>query len=248
MADTCVRHIGDVQKTIDTAKVDERTKVGDVLDHTFADLANFQFGQQFLLCVGSFFFDQATTADNDVTTLLVDFKYFTLNDSSNVIADIARTANVDLTGRQEYRHTNVDQQTTFDLACTSTGDDVVFFDFGDYIDPVDDVIGFSLGYSDQAMRIVGATHFVFNIFDEDFDRLANFGSVVVFFPLATADSAFAFEAYVYYNGFAVDANNFAVDDFVDFKLWKFYAFGRLIYFFPTLRKQIVELLGNCVVF
>ena len=38
-------HIGDVQQTIDTAQVDERTEVGDVLDHTFADLANFQFAR-----------------------------------------------------------------------------------------------------------------------------------------------------------------------------------------------------------
>jgi hypothetical protein len=46
MADAFPAHVGDVQQTIDTTQVDERTEVGDVLDHTLADLTNFQFAHQ----------------------------------------------------------------------------------------------------------------------------------------------------------------------------------------------------------
>jgi hypothetical protein len=37
MADAFPTHVGDVQQTIDTAEVDERAEVGDVLDDTLAD-------------------------------------------------------------------------------------------------------------------------------------------------------------------------------------------------------------------
>ena len=57
LGDACVRHVGNVQQTVDAAKINKRTKVSDVLDHTFADLANFQFGHQFLLSVGTLFLD-----------------------------------------------------------------------------------------------------------------------------------------------------------------------------------------------
>ena len=43
MANAFPAHIGDVQQTIDTAQVDERTEVGDVLDDTFAELTDFEF-------------------------------------------------------------------------------------------------------------------------------------------------------------------------------------------------------------
>ena len=94
-----VRHVSNVQQTVDAAKINKRTKVSDILDHTFADLTNFQFGHQFLLSVSTFFFDQRTTADNDVTTLFVDLENLTLNDAADVFADVARTTDVDLACR-----------------------------------------------------------------------------------------------------------------------------------------------------
>ena len=91
-----MRHVGNVQQTVDAAKINKRTKVGDVLDQTFADLTDFQFCHQLLLAVCTFFFDQRTTRDNDVTALSINLQHFTLNDATNVIADVAGTADVDL--------------------------------------------------------------------------------------------------------------------------------------------------------
>ena len=104
-----MRHVGDVQQTVDATKINKRTEVRDVLDHTFADLTDFQFGHEFLLSVGAFLFDQRTTADDNVATLFVDLEDLTLNHTADVFADVARTSNVDLTGGQKDWHADVDQ-------------------------------------------------------------------------------------------------------------------------------------------
>lgn len=48
-----------MQQTIDTAQVDERSEVGDVLDNTFAELTNFQFRQQVLAIFFTLLLDPA---------------------------------------------------------------------------------------------------------------------------------------------------------------------------------------------
>ncbi len=68
MADTFPAHVGDVQQTVDTAEVHERTEVGDVLDHALADLADFQFAEQVFAIFFALLLDQRATADDDVTT------------------------------------------------------------------------------------------------------------------------------------------------------------------------------------
>ncbi len=77
MADTFPAHIGDVQQTIDTAQVDERTEVGDILDDTFAELADFQFGEQVSRSSSRCFsISERRAADNDIAAGLVDLEDF----------------------------------------------------------------------------------------------------------------------------------------------------------------------------
>ena len=61
MVDAAPAHVGDVQQTIDTAQVNECTEVGDILDHTTANLTFGDFGQQRLLHLFALQFDQPTT-------------------------------------------------------------------------------------------------------------------------------------------------------------------------------------------
>ena len=50
MLDALPRHIGDMQQAVDTAEIDERTVIGEVLDHARYDGAFFQaFQQRFTL-------------------------------------------------------------------------------------------------------------------------------------------------------------------------------------------------------
>ena len=215
LRDTRVRHVCDVQQTVDAAKVDERTEVGDVLDDTLADLANFQFGHQFLLCVRTFLFDQRTTTDDDVTTLFVDLENFALHDAADVFADVARTADVDLRGRQEDRHADVDQKSAFDFALASTGDDVAFADLVDQVQPFDDDGSFTVADRDQSRWIIGVTLFVFEIFDEHFDGLTDFERFGFFVPFVSRNGAFTFEADVHDDGVFIQSHNFTDDDVAD---------------------------------
>ena len=213
-----MRHVGDVQQAVDSAKVDESTEVRDVLDDTFANLTGFQFGHQLLLCVSTFFLNQRAAADDDVTTLVVNFQHFTLNDATDVIADVARSANIHLAGWQEDGNADIDQQTAFDFSSTSSGDDIALGHFRDHVHPVDDVIGFSLADRDQARRIVGAAHLVLKIFDQNLNRLTNFWLVDRVVPLAARNGTFTLKADIDHNMIRIDANDLSFNDLVQFVL------------------------------
>jgi len=46
MLDALPRHVGDVEQPVDAAEVDERTVVGEVLDHAFDDRAFLQLVEE----------------------------------------------------------------------------------------------------------------------------------------------------------------------------------------------------------
>ena len=73
MVDAFPTHVGDVQQAVDAAEVNERTVVGDVLHHAFADFTLLQLGNQFraLLCASLFKYRAAT--DNNVPARPVQF-------------------------------------------------------------------------------------------------------------------------------------------------------------------------------
>ena len=61
MADTSPAHVGNMQQTVDTAQVNERTEVGDVLDRSLTQLTFCDFGQQVFLHLLALQLDQAAT-------------------------------------------------------------------------------------------------------------------------------------------------------------------------------------------
>ncbi len=69
-----------------------------------------------------------------------------------------------------------------------------------------------LAQRDHAVGIVGRTEFVLHLFDQDFDRVADFGLLFVGAPFVQADRAFALEADIDQCPFVVDFDNPTVDD------------------------------------
>ncbi len=63
--------VGDVQQAVDAAEVHERTVVGDVLDHAFADFAFLQLLDELGALFGAGFFQDGATRDDDVAAGLV---------------------------------------------------------------------------------------------------------------------------------------------------------------------------------
>src|SRR3954469_7967054 len=119
--DAAPAHVGDVQEAIDAAQVDERAEVGDVLHHALAELADFKLLEQLALLRCPLLLDQAAAADDDIAPCLVDLEHEALDFFANVFADVVRSADIDLAGRQEHVHADVDQQAALDLAGDHAG-------------------------------------------------------------------------------------------------------------------------------
>ena len=191
----------------------KRTKVGDVLDNTFADLPDFQFFHQVSAIFFTLAFNERTTADDDISTGIVDLQNFGLDDAANEIADVAGATNIDLTSGQEYVDTNVDQQSTFDLSDDRTGDHLALADLSDDLFPLDDLFGFALAQRDHSIGVISGPKFVLHLFDQDFYRRADDWLFLFRAPFIEADGAFTLEADVDQGPFIVDFNDPAVDDF-----------------------------------
>ena len=214
MVDAAPAHVGDVQQAVDAAQVDERAELGDVLDHALAALADFQLGQQLGLLLGPLRFDQGPAADDDVAPRFVDLQHQALDGAADVVADVGRAADVDLAGRQEHVHADVDQQPALDLARDHAGDDVAFVDRLHHLQPGLDLLGLALAEGDHAARIVDQAVDVFDVLDEHLDRLARLGQRLALFPLAAEDDAFALVADVDQDEVAFDADHAPYHDLI----------------------------------
>ena len=87
-----------------------------------------------------------------------------------------------------------------------------FADFVDKVQPCDDNFCFAEADRDQARRIVCATLFVFQVFDEYFDVLANFEAVGFFVPLTAGNGTFTLEAQIDDHLVFIKTNDAALDD------------------------------------
>ncbi len=218
MIDPSPAHVGDVQQAVDAAEVDERAELGDVLDDALAALAHFQLGQQLGLLLGPLGLDQRPAADDDVPPRLVDLQHQALDGLADVVADVGRTADVDLAGRQKDVHADVDQQPALDLARGHAGDDVALVDGLHHLQPGLDLLGLALAEGNHAARVFDQAVDVFHVFDEDLDLRAGLGQLLAFFPFVAEDDAFALVADVDQDHVALDAKHAALDDLVQLHL------------------------------
>ena len=134
--------------------------------------------------------------------------------SPDVVADVGRAADVDLAGRQEHVHADVDQQPALDLPRGHAGDDVALVDRLHHLQPGLDLFGLALAEGDHAAGVVHQAVDVFHVLDEDFDLGAGLGELLAFFPLVAEDDAFALVAHVDQHDVALDAEHAALDDLV----------------------------------
>ena len=66
MVDTTPCHVGDVQQAVDAAQVDERTIIGDVLDHAFDHLTLFEVLDDLGALLGAALFENRAAGHDDV--------------------------------------------------------------------------------------------------------------------------------------------------------------------------------------
>jgi len=240
-------HIGDVKQTIDATQVDERTEVGDVLDDTFADLADFQFCHEVFAIFFALLLNQRSSADDDIASRFVDLENFALNNATDVIADVVGTTNVDLACRQEDIDTDIDEQSTLDLASDRTGDDLSFLDRSHHVFPLDDLLSFALAEADHVPGFFEIV-LVFHFLDQDLDGLTDFRWWFTFFPFVLGNSTFALESDVDYDELFVDFNDLAFDDLVDVELFIGVLEGIEQQFFCGIAEHLIEFGFDTIVF
>src|SRR6185312_8273215 len=108
--------IGDVQEAVDAAEVDERTVVGDVLDHAVDDLTLFEVLHQFLALLGAGLFQHGAARDDDVAAAAIHLEDLELLRRVHQRRDVADRADVDLRTRQEgHGAVEIDREAALDL-------------------------------------------------------------------------------------------------------------------------------------
>ena len=154
MADTPPAHISDVQQPVDPSKIDKRSEIGNIFDGSISKIAYLERFQQLLFHLLTSFFDESTTGDDDVASLLVDLENHALDILTDVVTDILRTPHIDLAGRQEHVHSYVNQQTSLDLAFNRPLYNVAFRMTGDDIFPLTNAACFSPRQQNKAYGIL----------------------------------------------------------------------------------------------
>src|SRR5438445_3500328 len=108
--------IGDVQQAIDAAEVDERTVIGDVLDHAVDHLALFEVLHQFLALLGAGLFENRAARHHDVAAAAVHLENLERLRIVHQRRDVADRADIDLRARQEgHRTVEIDGEAALDL-------------------------------------------------------------------------------------------------------------------------------------
>src|SRR5208283_6210175 len=131
------------------------------------------------------------------------------------ITDVGGAADIDLAGRQEDRHADIDQQAALDLAGGHAGDDVALVNRIHDRHPGLDLLGLALAEGDHAAGIVDQAVDVLDILDQDLDHLPRLGQLFTFFPLTAEDDTFALIADVDQNNVALGPQHASLDDLVD---------------------------------
>src|SRR6185436_11132362 len=101
MVDPPPRHVGDVQQTVDTAEIDERTVVGDVLDDAVDDLALGQLGHDLGALLGAGGLEDLAAGDDDVAAAPVHLQDLEGLRGVHERAHVAHRAHVHLAAGQE---------------------------------------------------------------------------------------------------------------------------------------------------
>ena len=205
VSDPAPRHVGDVEQSVHTAQVHERTEVGDVLDHTGAHLADQQFLDQRLALLLALGLQDHAARNDDVPPTLVELDDLEVVGLPDQVLDVRNPAQSDLRSRQEGIDAHeVDGYAALDLAGQHTLDrHVVLVGFLDLLPDAEEV-GLLLGEHDDAIV-------VFEALEKDLDLTALFELIGVL-ELIEGNGALTLEAELEDDGLFGDLEDLGLDD------------------------------------
>src|SRR5207302_2268925 len=108
--------IGDVKQAVDAAEINERTVIGDVLDHAVDHLTFFEVLHQFLALLGAGLFENRAARHHDVAAAAIHLEDLERLRVVHQRSDVADRADIDLRARQEGNGAvEVDGEAALDL-------------------------------------------------------------------------------------------------------------------------------------
>ena len=117
MVDAFVADVSDMQQAIDAAQINERTVIGDVLDHAFDDLTFGKVLDQAGALFSTGFFKNGTARDNDVAAATVHFQNDEWLCDIHQRGNVAHGADIDLAaGQKRNSAAKVNGKAAFDAA------------------------------------------------------------------------------------------------------------------------------------
>ena len=154
MVDAAPAHIGNMQQAIHPLQIDERAKVGDVLDDALANLADLDFRKQFLLLFAPAVLQQLPAGQDDIATILVDLKDLELELLVQEIVRVANRQDIELGAGQKRVDADIHDHAAFDAALDDTFDEPAFLaGFKDAI-PAALLLRLGLAENDHAVIIL----------------------------------------------------------------------------------------------
>ncbi len=165
MADTTPAHICDMEQAVEASQIYKSTELGDVLDHSLANLTDLDALEKLQFLGFALLFNEPSPGNDDVHPGFIYLDNLAGHLLPDVFGDITSTTNADLGSGQKYRHANLDEKPALDLPDHLAGDLVPFLIRRDNTLPTALAISFALGECNQAI-------FVLNRLQEDLDLVS----------------------------------------------------------------------------
>src|SRR6185437_5724362 len=207
MVDAPPRDVGDMQQTVDAAKIDERAVIGDVLHDAGQDLAFLEAGDQLGAGLGAAFLEHRASRHHDIAAAAIHLEDLERLRRAEQGGDIAHRADIDLAAGQERDGAvEIDGEATFDAAENGAVDALVrlkaLFEQGPGFLPP------RLVAADLRLAVL-----VFHPFEEDFDDVArlDFGATSRPLEFLEGHPAFGLQPYIDENRVVLDRYHGAFD-------------------------------------
>lgn len=157
MVDAAPCHVGDMQQAVDAAEVDERTVVGDVLDHAFDNLTLFEVLHDFRTLFGAAFLKNGAARHDDVAAAAIHLQDLEGLRVVHQRGDVADRADIDLAARQEgHGAVEIDGKAALDLVEDHAFDALALVELLFELDPALFAAGFVARQHGFAQRVLDA--------------------------------------------------------------------------------------------
>src|SRR4051812_46693224 len=210
VVDVLPRQLGDVDETVDTAEVDERTEVDDRRDLALADLPLLELGEEVLPDLALRLLEPRAAGQHDVVAVLVELDDLGFELLADERLQVTHSAHLDERRGQEATQADVEDEAAFDDLDDRAGDDAVLV--LDLLDraPGALVLRALLGEDQPPFLVLLLEDKRLDVVADRHDLVGV--DVVLDGQLTTGDDALGLVADVEQDLIAVDSDDLALDD------------------------------------